>query len=460
MIEISKGFKVAMEVLRDLHASTDEDLTKLKTKRVTLQSLKTEVHSRYSEEKQGILQQEKVFYELVHKQSEKLLTTLDEGLNKITISMQANENQTNKDYKAAESRKQIFQDAIDSNNVQKVFNTVGKENTYIAKKTEISLEDLTKYKSLHKFVPGCIEQEAISTFYGTVVDIAAQPIPQEPQFKLLNQYSSIYPQIQCIICCPDRSLWISNFGSKEMQNISLLSDGLIIKKGTVNVSDVAGIQLSNSGDLFLSRQRSNLYIYHPKTGKIVKSKFTVAPLITNSAISGFENNKIIVGAREDGTAFPPKGPRKVIVMNMEGGHEITYYLDNESKPLFTLPYRITTDNNNDIYVIDALNDNYEGRVIKLNPRGGVSHVYMGHPEINDSDNPLIPADLKSTPFNNVIVADDENGILHILDNNLQCIHFIRTKELGIASPLSIEIDNKSIFIGCDGEIFEVNFSGV
>ncbi|XP_052085120.1 E3 ubiquitin-protein ligase TRIM56-like [Mytilus californianus] len=108
MIEISEGFKNSLEVLRDLHDSTVENLTKLTTKRVTLQSLKTEVKARYSEEKQGILHQEKVLNELVHEQSEKLLNKLDARLNKMTISMQADENHTNEEYKAIELRKQNF----------------------------------------------------------------------------------------------------------------------------------------------------------------------------------------------------------------------------------------------------------------------------------------------------------------------------------------------------------------
>lgn len=139
---------------------------------------------------------------------------------------------------------------------------------------------------------------------------------------------------------------------------------------------------------------------------------------------------------------------------------MTYYLDSGSKPIFTVPFRITTDNNYDIYVVDKFNNSREGRVIKLNQTGGVSDVYTRHQAINDSDHPFTPSDLTSTSSNNIIVADDKTSILHILNNNLQCIHFVRTKEFGIVNPYSIEINNDSIFIGCYSEIYEVNFSGV
>ncbi|CAC5407881.1 unnamed protein product [Mytilus coruscus] len=465
MIEISEAFKVAIEVLRDLHVSTDEDLTKLTTKRVTLQSIKTEVQARYSEEKQGILHQEKILNELVHEQSEKLISKLDVRLNKMTISMQADEYQTNEDYRATESRNQIFLDALDSNNVLKIFKTVGNENR--ANKTKVRIVGATKYKSLPKFLPGYMEQKAIATFYETLVDIPAQPIPPQepPQFELFNQYRTTLPLIQCIVCCPNGSLWISNFTSNEMQNISLIKDGSTQLNKNVKLSEVASMQL-NKSDLILSLKKSNLCIFQPETGKLVSSKYTVAPLFSNSALHISKNKKIIVGAKEDGPImFPPNGPRKVIVMNMEGEHEMTYYLDNKGRPIFTLPFRITTDNNNDIFVIDLLSELY-GRVVKLDKWGGISSIYLGNPAIKD---PFTPRDLKITLCNNVIVTDSKCNSLHVLNNKGSCMHYVRIdREFGIYNPLSLEFDNKGVlFIGTqqdnycsEANIYEVKISGV
>ncbi|VDI41501.1 Hypothetical predicted protein [Mytilus galloprovincialis] len=382
MIEISEGFKVAMEVLRDMQASTDRDLTTLRTNMETLQKIKAERVSSYSEKKEAILQQEKVLKDIIHEHSENLLSQLDDNM---IEPLQADGNKTKKDFNATALRSKYLNDVIDSKNVLTVFKTVEKERM---EKGEIRLVDTTKYRcnSLPSFVPGCIKQQTIASMYGCLL---------KPKFNTFRKLKTTFPYIQCMVYT-NGSMWMSNFTLSSIEHISFLSDLSIITKSTVNVSDVARIQLSNSGDLFLSRRRSSLFIYQPKTGKIVKSKFSVAPLIINSAFHISKNNKIIVGAREDGPAFPPNGPRKVIVMNMKGEHKMTYHLDN----------------------------------------------------------------LKSTPSNNVIVADDKNGILHILDNNVQCIHSVKTIELGITSALSIEINNESMFIGCDSEIYVVHFSGV
>ncbi|CAC5407882.1 unnamed protein product [Mytilus coruscus] len=455
MTEISAGFKVAMEVLRDLHACTNQDLTLLTTNMDTIQKIKTENLSSYSEKKQAILNQEKVLKDTIHEQSENLLSQLDDRVNNMNKPLQADGKKTKEDFEATALRSKFLKDVIDSNNVLKILKTAGKERT---EKVEIKSVDTTKYryKSLPNFFPGCIKQQTIASMYGSLKEI-----PCKPKFSFSKKIKTTFPPIQCMLYT-NGSMWIGNYSSKKIEQISLLQDESIQKKRSVNASNVVRMQLSNSGDLFLSCHVSTLYMFQPSTGKIVPSKYTAAPLITTGAFEISKNNKIIVGAREGGPAqFPPNGPRKVIMMNMEGEHEMTYYLDNESKPIFTGPYRVTTDNNFDIYVIDIFNNDKEGRVIKLNQSGGVSDVYMGHPEINDSGHPFSPLDFKSTSSNNVIITDSQNDVLHILDNNVQCIHFVRTKEFGISYPLCIEIDNnESIFIACKSEIYKLNFSEV
>ncbi|VDI75813.1 Hypothetical predicted protein [Mytilus galloprovincialis] len=166
--------------------------------------------------------------------------------------------------------------------------------------------------------------------------------------------------------------------------------------------------------------------------------------------------------------FPPNGPRKVIVMNMEGEHEMTYYLDNKGRPIFTLPFRITTDNDNNVFVIDVLSEEFYGRVVKLDKQGGVSNIYFGNPVINGVYEPFIPFDLKTTLTNNIIVTDHQSKTLHVLNNMNHCIHYVRIdRELELTNPLSLEIDNEgALFIGTqdrsnnsEAKIYEMKISG-
>lgn len=326
----------------------------------TLQKIKIEGLSSYTEKKQAIQHQEKVLIDSIHEQSENLLSKLDDRLNKMITPLEADEKKTKENFRDITLRSTFLKDAIDSKDVMKIFKTTEKERT---EKGEISLVDVTKYKSLlPNFVPGCIQQETIVSMYGSLKET-----PFDPKFNFLRKFKTTFPQIQCMVYT-NGSMWIGNYSSKKIEQISLLQDGSIQKKKrSVKASNAVKMQLSSSGDLFLSCHVSTLNMFQPKTGKVIPSKYTAAPLITTGAFEISKNNKIIVGARQGGPAqFPPNGPRKIIVMNMEGKHEMTYHLDSESIPIFTGPYRVITDNNFDIYVIDIFNNDKEGRVIKMN----------------------------------------------------------------------------------------------
>jgi hypothetical protein len=51
--------------------------------------------------------------------------------------------------------------------------------------------------------------------------------------------------------------------------------------------------------------------------------------------------------------------------------------DSNKHRLFTLPDRITTNNNKDIVVVDSTSD-YTGRVVVVGWEGGLRWTYTGH----------------------------------------------------------------------------------
>ncbi|CAG2250248.1 unnamed protein product [Mytilus edulis] len=278
MIEISEKFKVAINVLRDLHATTAKDLTLLITNMETLQKMKTEGLSSYTEEKQATQHQEKVLKDTIHEQSEKLLSQLDDRVNNMIKPLEAYENKTKENFRALELKSTFIKNSIASKDVMKVIKTAGKEKT---EKEEIRSVDVTKCKGLPNFVPGCITQQTIASMYGRLEEKMCNT-----KFNLSRKFKTTFSTVTCM-AFNNGSRWICNYSSKKIKHIKLLQDGSIIKK-TINLSGVVRMQISNSGD-------------------------TAAPLIINYAFHISKNNKIIVGAREDGPTFPPNGPRTIIV---------------------------------------------------------------------------------------------------------------------------------------------------
>ncbi|CAC5418603.1 TRIM71 [Mytilus coruscus] len=204
-----------------------------------------------------------------------------------------------------------------------------------------------------------------------------------------------------------------------------------------------------SGDLLLSTKESNLQIISYSSSKVGQTRYSVTPLII-LAVHVTRDHKILVGARENQPkSFPVNGPRQVIMMNMDGKKDEVYQTDNKGKLIFTVPFRITTDNDNSIYVIDTVDEKRRGRIITLDKTNGVRWIYIGHPDIN-KEQTFKPEDFVATKSDNIVVTDKDNHMIHILNTSGQCIHYLNTKDqLGIHLSNCVDIDNTgTLYIGC------------
>ncbi|CAC5418604.1 unnamed protein product [Mytilus coruscus] len=127
-----------------------------------------------------------------------------------------------------------------------------------------------------------------------------------------------------------------------------------------------------------------------------------------------------------------------------------YHIDNKGKSIFTNPYRIATDNENNIYVINLLDEYLSGRIVALGKTNDVRWIYSGNLDIKEGQT-FKPTNLVTTCLNNIIVTNKDNHMIHILNTSGQCIHYLNTKDqLGIEFPYSLDIDNRgTLYIGCN-----------
>jgi hypothetical protein len=81
---------------------------------------------------------------------------------------------------------------------------------------------------------------------------------------------------------------------------------------------------------------------------------------------------VFVTVRERGNYYTPtdKSTRALLIFGMDGKQQHTYQYDSNKHRLFTLPRRITTNNNKDIVVVDSTSD-YTGRVEVVGREGEV-----------------------------------------------------------------------------------------
>ncbi|VDI08899.1 Hypothetical predicted protein [Mytilus galloprovincialis] len=131
-------------------------------------------------------------------------------------------------------------------------------------------------------------------------------------------------------------------------------------------------------------------------------------------------------------------------MDDKGNHE-KLYGEGSSSISFCYTYKITSTMDGHNFVIDQINDYFEGRVVVLGHEDTIN-TFCGSPTINTEDTLVTPTDLTTTPADNVIVVDFINCVLHILNSSGQLITYICTKDiviaqysfsLGLTMPVSI-----------------------
>ncbi|CAC5382891.1 unnamed protein product [Mytilus coruscus] len=462
MIELAEGYDSTVKKMKTFKSYLDVTLSNNERGRSTLSSFKSSEDFKYETERQKILKQEKALKDEVEMLTKKLLKELDQRWNLLQKSVNNADNKSKKINKNLEFRTESLSIALASANTGDVFRAYKKEKT--ARKQSIEPVN-TNFKRLPQYVPGKTQiQQAL---HGNLTESDDIYSLEHYKFNVITKFNTGLKQAEMVFICADGTMWISNFNNKILQKLQF-SNELVKVVQKIHVS-CAGMALLPSGDLLISTTEPSLKILSHTTGKITSSKYSVAPLITGH-IHITSDNKIIIRAGKKGSVFPMKDTRQVVVMDIEGRTEKVYELDNNGKPIFYAPQRITSDTDNNLYVLDRLNKDKSGMIMALNKSDGVRWIYSGNPDINKGQVTFKPHDLVSTKLNYIIITDMDSDMIHILNISGQCIYYLNTKDqLGILYPYSLKTDKRgTLYIGCGTEqygpneanIYTAQFSGL
>jgi hypothetical protein len=162
------------------------------------------------------------------------------------------------------------------------------------------------------------------------------------------------------------------------------------------------------------------------------------------------DNDIIVGVIEPGDYFTPtdKSTRALLIFGMDGKQQHTYQYDSNKHRLFTLPYRITTNNNKDIVVVDRTSG-VTGRVVVVGWEGDLRWTYTGHSKINVTTQ-FRPIDIVTTTAGHIIVCDYKTHALHVLSGQEDILTCKVMEDMEIECPVSLNLDMRGhLWVGCD-----------
>ena len=294
------------------------------------------------------------------------------------------------------------------------------------------------------FIPGKETVNDIPNLFGSLQEMKIPQVESDIDLEVVNSYTTDLSGIYTIITVDDKSTWVNDC-KQVIRQINIDNDNITTTKQiSCYIYDMT---LTSNNDILLSVVKSSDIKLLTKSGEI-KPFFSVSPLLP-FGIHVTSDNNIIVGVIEHGDPYTPtdKSTRALLIFGMDGKQQHTYQYDSNKHRLFTLPRRITTNNNKDIVVVDRTSG-HTGRVVVVGREGGLRWTYTGHSKINVTTQ-FKPCDVVTTTAGHIIVCDFCTHALHVLSEQGDILTCKVMEDTGIKYPLSLDIDMRGqLWVGC------------
>ncbi|XP_063427110.1 uncharacterized protein LOC134710652 [Mytilus trossulus] len=204
----------------------------------------------------------------------------------------------------------------------------------------------------------------------------------------------------------------------------------------------------NSAIIFAPFPRSELHA-ETSTGDL-RTILKASPYII-LAIHMNKQGELLLGLREQGPKYPVTDfcTRQVVILDTDILRKATYEYDDSGKKLFSYAVLIESDSDNNIYVVDIISDNTNGRIVGLDINGRKKFIYQGYNILNTHETPFTPTGIAVTSTNIVLVADGQNHAIHALTQKGEICGLQKTENMGIRFPYSLSFDSEDfLLIGC------------
>ncbi|CAG2229187.1 unnamed protein product [Mytilus edulis] len=368
-------FNEKKEKLKELESkfSNKFNLCEIEDRKVN--EFKTKYEQMFTESIQKINEQEKLIIDEVRKYAKTLREQLDSEKQSIEKSITEIEKRTEKVMETLLNKQSIIQEILESNQAVQVFGAYqelsGKE---IPNASFKAFPEETK-----DFIPAKENLKAISNLFGSLTNTKLPKVLTHVNIDVISSYTTDQTALNRVLIEDEKKAWISNHMTSSLSKIHIADTMKTVKDIPVDVLDMS---MTGNNDVLLSSYGStDVSLLSTKTGEI-KPFLSMSPLYP-LGIHVTKYNEIILGVKEEGDIYKitDKICRKVKIFGVDGKHKQSYEYDKHKQRLFTVPYRITSNLNNAILVIDRTSD-YNGRVVVMDREGQVEWIYQGNPHVN------------------------------------------------------------------------------
>ena len=430
-----------LDELKGVEARYSEDLTLCQAKVEEFQISETKYESLCDESITTIKKREKQLIDGITKHSQKLQSEIELERKTVKKTFCDLKRQVDQAEKTIILHQDEIMAALKSIQGSTIFTTATKSKKMMSDLNFNPIPSEIKY-----FIPGKETVNDIPNLFGSLQKMKIPQVQSDIDFEVVNSYTTDLSGIYNIITVDDKSTWVNDGNKQVIRQINIDNDNITTTKQISCC--IIDMTLTSNNDLLLSVMNSSDIKLLTKSGKI-KPFFSVSSPLLPWGIHVTSDNYIIVGVTEPVNLYTPtdKSTRALLIFGMDGKQQHTYQYDSNKHRLFTLPRRITTNNNKDIVVLDMTSLD-TGRVVVVGREGGLRWTYTGHSKINVTTQ-FKPYDVVTTTAGHIIVCDHRTHALHVLSEQGDILTCKVMEDTGIKYPYSLDIDMRGqLWVGC------------
>lgn len=448
-----KACNEKLDVLTRVQGEIIKSLKHCQNEGAETESLLKSLDSRHGETLKKIDQTEKEIKDMVSKYAQSLRERAETEKKRMKDELTTRKNNIDKTTKELKGKQDTIEKSIKSNDGTAIFQAA----TDLQEFKKPSIEQCPYEAS---FIAGGANQKNIAKLFGV---IQGEGEGGDDMIRVLQTYTSSMPYIYRLLVQTENSVWVTNFSTKNLKQINIEETKYNLKTIHDISANIFDMAISQNKDIFLSMRDTNEVKMLTKAGKI-NSLFKVRGLVPR-AIHVTKDNRILLGVTEyvetQEELYQVKDDicRKIMVYGMDGKQKQSIG-DGD----FIFPYRITTNNNKDIIIIDGIKEN-GGKIVTLSQNGDPKWTYAGNKNMN-SDKPLQgffdrqpfdPRDVVTTAKDNIVIADCLNHAIHILSRKGTLLSCVKISDQKVIFPYSLDIDGKGhLWVGCDASKGKAN----
>ncbi|XP_033728242.1 uncharacterized protein LOC117317533 [Pecten maximus] len=281
----------------------------------------------------------------------------------------------------------------------------------------------------------------------TTTEDSSDERPQRENLELNTTFKFSKNSIWALVTHGDGSAWIA---AHEDSTIRLVTKTGVVLRSVTLSTKVYDITVNADGNLLISAVHDS-HVWQLSSNRDI-TRFVKFKDMYPCGLFASPKGHVFVGLVRGGLPDKHADSRQFVVkISAKGSVLQRFEKDEAGNALYSLPYRICENANDDVCVVDWT-DSAEARLVVTDQTGKLNFIYTGFKEDAHS---FRPGGIACTPAGMILVCDIYRDIIHLLNGGGQCVMLLNSQRLGgLYGPCDISLDADGYLWvgGCKGNV--------